>query len=50
MDYPEMALYLKERLTIEVEQEKGFYNERHTTIKIKLDEETISECSLDLDF
>ena len=50
MDYPDMVLALKENLTIEIEQERGFYNERNTTIKIKLDGDTVAECSLDLDF
>lgn len=49
MDLPEIFELLKESLTIEVDQETGFYGEKHTTIKLILDGTTISEASLDLD-
>lgn len=48
MDKSAMIEFLKEALSIEVYQETGFYGEKHTTIKITLEGETISEASLDV--
>lgn len=49
MDTTAIIEFLKKELSIEVEQEIGNYNEKHTTIKIIIDGETISEASLDID-
>jgi len=49
MDKDELIAYLKEALSIEVEQERGFYGEKHTEIFLILDGEKISSDSLDLD-
>lgn len=49
MDKDELIAYLKESLSIEVKQEKGFYGENHTEIILTLEGEQISSDSLDLD-
>ena len=49
MNKTELKEYLKENLEIKVEQEKGFYGEKHVDIILVLDGEQISCDSLDLD-
>ena len=41
--------YLRENLTIAVDQSKGFYGEKHCEVILLLDGEKISSDSIDLD-
>ena len=49
MDEEAIKQYLKENLTIAVDQSKGFYGEKHCEIILLLDGEKISSDYLDLD-
>lgn len=49
MSKEQLLEFLKENLTIEVKQTKGFYGEKHTEIVLSLDGERISSDYLYLD-
>jgi hypothetical protein len=50
MNIDELKEYLKENLTIDIDQEVGYDGVKHTEISLMLDGEKISTEYLDLDF